>query len=226
MPADTTVDDTTTTAVIPTGTAAPPAGMLLALAGTAPELMTCRPGRAREQGPDPEGTLLIGYGDSAEVAQYGARPGWAVHAPGHPDEVRRILLRSAADGERAYIHVSARSNAEPHATTTEGFEVVREGRAGVVIAVGATLDPVLRATAGFDLTVLYAVTIRPFDTIGLRTAVLAAEHPDVILVEPYPHSASAHSVAETLTHVPHRLLTLGGGPDETSIAARVRNFMR
>ncbi|MCL6731743.1 hypothetical protein [Streptomyces neyagawaensis] len=33
-----------------------------------------------------------------------------------------------------------------------------------------------------DLAVLYAATIRPFDEIGLRTAVLAARHADVVLV--------------------------------------------
>ncbi|WP_369229966.1 hypothetical protein AB5J56_03705 [Streptomyces sp. R21] len=103
-----------------------------------------------------------------------------------------------------------------------------EGRAGVVLAVGATLDPVLRATAEWDLAVLYAGTVRPFDTVGLRTAVLAADHADVVLTEPYLRGTSARQVAETLVHVPHGLLALGDeeGLDDERIARSVRNFVR
>jgi len=43
---------------------------------------------------------------------------------------------------------------------------------------------VLRATARLDLAALYAVTVRPFDETGLRTAVHVADHTDVIMVEP------------------------------------------
>jgi transketolase len=47
---------------------------------------------------------------------------------------------------------------------------VREGGRGTVLAVGLTLDNVLAATEGQDVTVLYASTIRPFDHCGLRAA--------------------------------------------------------
>ncbi|WP_405865203.1 MULTISPECIES: hypothetical protein [unclassified Streptomyces] len=82
--------------------------------------------------------------------------------------------------------------------------------------------------ADLDLTVLYGVTIAPFDEIGLRTAVLAADHADVVLIEPGLPGTSARQVAETLVHVPHRLLTLGGadGLDEQVVARVVREFLR
>jgi transketolase len=98
----------------------------------------------------------------------------------------------------------------------------------VLITVGATLDPVLHATADLDLAVLYGATIRPFDEIGLRTAVLAADHADVVLVEPGLPGTSARQVAETLVHVPHRLLSLGGadGFDEQAVGRAVREFLR
>lgn len=89
-----------------------------------------------------------------------------------------------------------------------GFTRLRSGSSGVVVAAGPVLDRVLRATAGLDLTVLYASTIRPFDAAGLRSAVLAAA-PEVVLVEPYLAGTSAHWVAEALSDVPHRLKSLG-----------------
>jgi transketolase len=86
------------------------------------------------------------------------------------------------------------------------------------------------------MTLLYASTIRPFDAVGLRTAVLAADRADVVLVEPHLSGTSAHSVAETLVNVPHRLRALGlpwddaeprtHGLDEAGIAAAVRAFLR
>ncbi|MEV6383871.1 transketolase [Streptomyces sp. NPDC051773] len=188
--------------------------MLHALTGTVPA-------------PRDKGAVLVGYGAVDELNRYAATPGWTVHVPGHPDEVRHTVTTALAHGERAYVHVSARSNASPY-EATGGFRLVRPGLDGVVLAVGAALDPVLRATAGMDLAVLYAATIRPFDEIGLRTAVLAADHADVVLVEPCRPGTSASQVAETLVHVPHRLLALGDadGLDETEIARSVREFMR
>ncbi|MFE7271633.1 transketolase [Streptomyces sp. NPDC057623] len=183
---------------------------------------------ARADGPTEHGTVLVGYGAVEELARFATDPRWTVHVPGHPDEVCRVIRSAVGRGERAFVHLSGESNTEPHGLTGEGFELVREGLDGVVLAVGATLDPVLRATAGLDLAVLYAATVRPFDEVGLRTAVLAAEHADVVLVEPGLPGLSARHVAETLVHVPHRLLPLGGadGLDEDVIARAVRDFLR
>ena len=173
------------------------------------------------------GTVLVGYGAVEELARFATDPRWTVHVPGHPDEVRRAIRSAVGRGERAFVHLSGDRNAEPHGLS-EGFELVREGLDGIVLAVGATLDPVLRATAGLDPTVLYAATVRPFDEVGLRTAVLAAAHADVVLVEPGLPGLSARHVAETLVHVPHRLLPLGGadGLDEDVVARAVRDFLR
>lgn len=88
--------------------------------------------------------------------------------------------------------------------------VASAGQTAVVLAVGATLDPVFRATAGLDLVVLYASTVRLFDEAALRTAVLAAAHADVVLVEPVLPGTSARQVADTLVHVPHRRPAIGG----------------
>jgi transketolase len=160
-----------------------------------------------------------------DVALVGTLPGFAVHVPGHPDEVP-TLLRDAvaalgdrpgsgapssggdvdAGGHSSYIRLSTEANREafPH---SPGVQAIRPGRQAVVIAVGPMLDPVLDAVADLDVTVAYATTIRPFDASGLRS--LAAASDTVVLVEPYLAGTSAHVVSEALAGRAHRLLSLG-----------------
>jgi transketolase len=178
----------------------------------------------------------------ADVALIDNLPGWTVHVPGHPDEARRLILESLPGDGKVYVRLSEQSNAEPHLGV--GFQVQRLGRRGVVLAVGPTLDGVLNATEGADVTVLYASTIRPFDGAGLRAAIHATGVADVVLVEPYNRGTSAHAVAEALAETPHRLLSLGvrrdvevrtygdmadhdlaHGLDETSLAASINAFL-
>lgn len=178
----------------------------------------------------------------ADVALLDTLPGWAVRIPGHPDEFR-AQLRSALDSDgRVYLRMSEQVNAEPM-LGGPGWQVVRQGTGGLVAAVGPTLDPVLAATAGMDVTVLYTAEIRPFDGAGLRAAARSAR-PDVVLVEPYLRGTSAHEVQLTLADLPHRVLSLGvrrdvelrnygtaqqhtaaHGLDAPGIAAQVRRFL-
>jgi transketolase len=165
------------------------------------------------------GGVLVSYGASydmpmagrthqspGDVALIDSLPGWTVHVPGHASEVRRLLLESIPGDGRVYLRLSAQTNAAPHLGV--GFTRLRFGSSGVVIAVGPVLDRVLRACAGLDVTVLYASTIRPFDSAGLRSAVLSAS-PSVVLVEPYLAGTSAYWATEALSDVPHRLKSLG-----------------
>lgn len=176
----------------------------------------------------------------ADVALLDTLPGWTVHVPGHPNEVRSLLRHSLAGSDTVYIRLSDRVNPDPF---PPGTHRVRSGRSGVVVAVGPTLGPTLAATALMDVTVLYTTTPRPFDFAELRRAVLAAT-PDVVLVEPYLRGTSAYLVDEALADLPHRVLALGvrrdaelrayGTPDEhehahglgpTAIAAALRQFL-
>jgi transketolase len=164
------------------------------------------------------GAVLVSYGASydmsyagrthqspADVALLDTVPGWTVHVPGHPAEAEWLLLESLPGDSRVYLRLSVQTNAQPHLGS--GFQVLREGRRGVVLAVGPVLDRVLAAAEGLDLTVLYASTIRPFDGKAVRAAI--GERADVVLVEPYLAGTSAHHVAEALADVPHRLRSLG-----------------
>lgn len=180
-----------------------------------------------------------------DVALIDTLDGWTVHVPGHPDEAEALLRHAAADGDsRVYVRLSDQSNLAPRAVSPGRFHMVREGSAGVVLAVGPMLDATLEAVEGRDVTVLYASTVRPFDAVAVREAVGRAAAPDLVLVEPYLAGTSARAAGEALADLPHRVLSLGtrreelrryGSPaehiaahglDAAGIAARIGAFLR
>lgn len=142
-----------------------------------------------------------------DVALLDTLPDWTIHVPGHPDELDTLLRTAAADTGRVYLRTSTSHNTRPQPVDGSGrMLVLRRGAGATVIAVGPMLDPVLAAVEGTDLTVLYAATVRPFDADTL-TQTLAS--PAVVLVEPYLAGTSARCVTDALSHIPHRLLSLG-----------------
>ncbi|MFJ1596119.1 transketolase family protein [Streptomyces sp. NPDC088261] len=144
-----------------------------------------------------------------DVALMDTLDGWHIHVPGHPDEAEALIRRAAAGDGRDYVRLSEQSNARPTPLTGPGFRSVREGRGGVVIAVGPMLDNVLAATEGLDTTVLYATTVRPFDGAAVRRAVAAGHAADVVIVEPYLAGTSTAAANDALADAPHRVLGLG-----------------
>ena len=173
------------------------------------------------------GVVLVSSGASYDMASMGRThqapgdvalldtlDGWTIHVPGHPDEAETLLRHAAATGDRVYLRLSGQQNPAPRAITPGRFEMVRVGLAGTVIAVGPMLQPVLDAVQDMDVTVLYAVTVRPFDTGTLREAVWASATTDVVLAEPYLAGTSNRAVDEALLDVPHRVLGLGVGRAE------------
>ncbi|MFG3002447.1 transketolase family protein [Streptomyces calvus] len=156
-----------------------------------------------------------------DVALLDTLDGWTVHVPGHPDEAGTLLRQAVAAGDdKVYVRLSTQSNARGLPVDGQRFVTVREGRSGTVVAVGTTLDAVLDATEGLDVTVLYAATVRPFDGAGLRRATEAAGT-DVVLVEPYLAGTSTAAVNDALADVPHRVLGLGVGRAELRRYGRV-----
>ncbi|MEV7284714.1 transketolase [Streptomyces sp. NPDC093252] len=149
-----------------------------------------------------------------DVAVLDTLDDWTVHVPGHPDEAETLLRHAVAAGDdKVYVRLSLQSNAGAFPVDGERFHTVREGRSGVVLAVGPTLDATLAATEGLDVTVLYATTVRPFDTAALRAATERAGA-EVVLVEPYLAGTSTGFVNDALSDVPHRVLGLGVGRRE------------
>lgn len=142
-----------------------------------------------------------------DVALLDTLPAWTVQVPGHPAEVDTLLRHAVSSDRPVYLRTSTQQNTEPRPIDARGqMTLVRQGSRGTVVAVGPMLDPVLASTAGIDVTVLYASTVRPFDA---QTLVSTLSAPRVILVEPYLAGTSARCVAEALAHLPHRLLNLG-----------------
>jgi transketolase len=149
-----------------------------------------------------------------DVALLDTLGGWTIHVPGHPDEAEMLLRHAAAASGRVYLRLSSESNSRPQTVTPGRFQVVRTGRRGTVIAVGPMLEPVLDAARALDVTVLYAVTVRPFDADTLRRVAGASGSVDVALVEPYLAGTSSREVDEALLDLPHRVLGLGVGRAE------------
>ena len=144
-----------------------------------------------------------------DVALLDTLDGWTVHVPGHPDEVPPLLRAAARNDDRVYVRLSTQENSKAY---NGRLEAIRQGWAGapVVLAVGPMLDPVLKATADMDVTVVYTNTPRPLDAAGLRRLVSR----DVVVVEPYLAGTSSRQVAEALRDLPHRALHLGVGRTE------------
>ncbi|BBC31333.1 Transketolase, pyridine binding domain protein [Streptomyces graminofaciens] len=179
-----------------------------------------------------------------DVALLDTLDGWTVHVPGHPDEAETLLRHAVGAGDdRVYVRLSEQKNGRGLPVDGARFLTVREGRRGVVVAVGPMLDAVLAATEGLDVSVLYATTVRPFDSAALRRATETAG-PEVVIVEPYLAGTSTAAANDALTDVPHRVLGLGVGRrelrrygrmeehvaahglDPASLRERIEGFMR
>ncbi len=170
------------------------------------------------------GVVLVSAGGSYDYPYYGRThmapgdvalldtlPGWTVHVPGHPDEAEVLLRRAVAATGPVYVRLSLPANAAAFPARPGEFTALRTGDSGTVVVVGPLADAVLAATAGLDLTVLYATTIRPFDAATLRATL---GQPDVVVVEPYLAGTSVPFVAEALSGIPHRVIGLGVGREE------------
>ena len=141
-----------------------------------------------------------------DVAVLAALPGWTIHVPGHSDELERAFADALARDDCVYIRMSEESNRA--AFDGRKLVLLRTGSDAtpLVVAVGPTLDQVLEATAGLDVSVAYLATVRPFDRDGLRAALRGTE---VVLVEPTLAGTSAAEISAALSDRPHRLLALG-----------------
>ncbi|MBB5936625.1 transketolase family protein [Streptomyces zagrosensis] len=145
-----------------------------------------------------------------DVALMDTLDDWTIQVPGHPDEAETLLRQAAAAGDdRVYLRLSEQANATALPVDGNGFHTVRQGRRGVIVAVGPMLDNTLAAVEGLDVTVLYATTVRPFDDDALRSAAGATDAADVVLVEPYLAGTSTAAAGIALVDVPHRVLGLG-----------------
>jgi transketolase len=140
-----------------------------------------------------------------DVALIDTVPGFAVQVPGHASEVPTLLRDAVGQSHSTYIRLSEATNTTRLPVSAQ-LSVVRRGSGALVIAVGPMLEPVLDATAGMDVTVAYATTVRPFDKAAVRAL---ADAGVVVIVEPYLAGTSMRLIDDALVDRPHRTLGLG-----------------
>jgi transketolase len=148
-----------------------------------------------------------------DVTLMATLPGWAVHVPGHPDELEMLLRSAHSDGASAYIRMSEDKNRRRYGTIPGLIVRLRTGTAGAptVLVVGPLADSVLAATSDLDVNILYTATPSPIDRDGLRFNVRGT---DVLLIEPYLTGTSSGRVMAALSDRPIRLQALGVGNAE------------
>ena len=121
-------------------------------------------------------------------------PGCRCVCRAHRTSSRRCCARPTAMARRP-TSAPVRRRTTPAVLSSFGkLHLEREGKDGVVVAVGPMLDRTLAAVEDMDLTVLYATTVAPFDEETLRRAVAKAA-PNVILVEPYYEGGLVQDIA-------------------------------
>ncbi|MEZ4707314.1 MAG: transketolase C-terminal domain-containing protein [Caldilineaceae bacterium] len=135
-------------------------------------------------------------------------PRMQVCVPGAPDEFEALLRQTYDNGAPTYMRTSVQQNNASRPVNFGKLHVEREGKQGVVLAVGPMLDRTLEAVADMDLTVLYATTVAPFDAATLQQAVAQAA-PNVIVIEPYYEGGLVADVANALQVVAARILAIG-----------------
>jgi transketolase len=189
------------------------------------------------------GTSGMTHHGPADVPILKTLPRMQICVPGTSDELEILLRQSYNNGAPTYIRTSVQQNDSSRVVSFGKLHLEREGREGVVVAVGPMLDRTLAAVEGMDLTVLYATTVAPFDEEALRHAAARASS-NVILVEPYYQGGLVPDVARALQAVParieaigvpHRVLERYGPPERIDqevgltvdgIRARITRFLR
>lgn len=154
------------------------------------------------------GTDGMTHHSPGDVAILKTLPRMQVCVPGTADELETLLRQTYANGSPTYLRTSVQHNATSRPVTFGKLHVEREGKDGVVIAVGPMLERTLGAVADMDVTVLYATTIAPFDAEGLRTAVSRAT-PNIVVVEPYYEGTLVQDIAHALRDTPTRIQAIG-----------------
>jgi transketolase len=158
-----------------------------------------------------------------DVAVLSTIPGFEILIPGTAAEADRLIRSTYTNGLPTYIRAAVRQNPESFDVLPGVMEIIRRGRQATLIAVGPMLGPVLEATKGLDVSILYATSVLPFDAQTLRRE--AGEF--VVAVEPFLEGTVAPRIMEALDRpvrvmcigVPRRTLERYGTPEDLDVEA-------
>jgi transketolase len=154
------------------------------------------------------GTDGMTHHGAADVPILKTLPRMQLCVPGTSDEFEALLRQTYNNGEPTYIRLSLQQNQISRPANFGKLHLEREGRDGVVVAVGPMLERTLAAVEEMDLTVLYATSLIPFDEKTLQEAV-SKTSPNVILVEPYYEGGLVPDIAKALQAIPTRIEAIG-----------------
>lgn len=166
------------------------------------------------------GAILVSIGASYDAAGEGRThqapedvallctfPEMQIHVPGHCDEVEALLESAALVSDPIYIRLTEQSNEQP--LGVGALTTVKRGSEGspVVLCIGPTVDRVVEAAADIDVTITYTATVRPFDEVGLRSALGSSSA--LIVVEPYLEWTTHREIMPALNDRAIRLMAIG-----------------
>ena len=134
-------------------------------------------------------------------------PRMQVLVPGHASEIDALVRATYANGLPTYVRGSTAVNRDSFDVEPGRLEVVRRGSRATLLAFGPMLSRTLDACSGLDVSVLYATSVEPFDHRGLAS--LAGPDPLVLVAEPFYEGTSVPAIAESLRHLPSRIVPIG-----------------
>ena len=90
-------------------------------------------------------------------------PTMEIIIPGTAKEFDLLFRQSYANGNPTYYRLSEKENSQSFDVKFGKAQIVKKGNIATIIAVGPTLQTVMDACAGIDVTILYYSTVIPFD---------------------------------------------------------------
>lgn len=133
-------------------------------------------------------------------------PNMEIILPGTPKEFDILFSLNYNNGNPTYYRLSEVSNTSDQDVKFGQATVIRKGDKATIIAVATTLDSVLKASEGLEVTILYYTTLAPFDKQTLRNNCISNK---ILLCEPFYYGVMTTEIIESMAPSPVRIDYLG-----------------
>jgi transketolase len=133
-------------------------------------------------------------------------PETEIFIPGSSSEFSSLFENNYGNRQLSYFRLSEYPNLTSHSVEAGIAILVKEGTEALVIAVGPTLDLVLEASTGLDVSILYVTSLRPFDFEAVRRHSVSGR---ILIVEPYYEGTTAGLVLEAQRGRPSSVMSVG-----------------
>lgn len=110
-------------------------------------------------------------------------PNMSIICPGTATEFDALFKEGFRKVGPKYFRLSEVQNEQSHDVRLGQANVVQQGSAGLVIAVGPMLSKVMQACAGLDVSIVYYTSIAPFDGEVLKQLINPTGR--IVVCEPY-----------------------------------------